>query len=62
LAVRKGYRILEVYEVYEYVTIYDPESKECCLFAGYIDIFLKLKQRLASIPPGFEARPTKRNI
>jgi hypothetical protein len=43
LAVQKGYRILEVFEVYEYqVTRYDPETRECVLFAGYIDTFLKL--------------------
>ena len=41
LAVQKGYRILEVYDVYEYkVTIYDPETQEGSLFTGYIDTFL----------------------
>ena len=40
LAVRKGYRILEIHEVYEYkVTRYDPETREGGLFAGYIDTF-----------------------
>jgi len=30
LAVQKGYRILEIHEVYEYnVTNYDPETREC---------------------------------
>ena len=44
LAVRKGYRILEVYEVYENVTRYDPETREGGLFAGNINTFLKLKE------------------
>jgi len=44
LAVQKGYRILEIHEVYEYkVTRYDPETREGGLFAGYIVTFLKLK-------------------
>ena len=38
LAVQKGYRLLEIHEFYEYnVTKYDPETRECGLFAGYID-------------------------
>ena len=41
LAVQKGYRILEIHEVYEYkVTRYDHETREGGLFAGYIDLFL----------------------
>ena len=44
LAVKKWYRILEVYEVYEYVTRYESETGEGGLFAGYIDTFLKLKE------------------
>ena len=44
LAVQKGYRILEIYELNEYnVTRYDPETREGGLFAGYIDTFLILK-------------------
>jgi len=44
LAVQKGYRILEIHEVYEYkITRYDPENREGGLFEGYIDTFLKLK-------------------
>jgi len=63
LAVQKGYRILEIHEVYEYnVTRYDPETREGGLFAGYIDTFLNLRQRLVAIPLGFEPRPTKSDI
>ena len=43
MAVQKWYRILEVYEVYEYVTRYDPETREGGMFASYMDTFLKLK-------------------
>jgi len=44
LAVEKGYRILEIYEVYEYqVTPYNPETGEGGLFVEYINSFLKLK-------------------
>jgi len=42
LAVQKGYRILEIHEVYEYkVSRYDLETQEGGLFTGYIDTFFK---------------------
>jgi len=41
LAVDKGYKILEILEVYEYrVTRYDPKTGNGGLFAEYIDTFL----------------------
>ena len=41
LAVQKGYRILEVHDVYEYnVTRNDLETREGVLFAGNMDISL----------------------
>ena len=44
MAVEKGYRILEVYEVHKYkVTPYEPKTREGGLFTEYIDTFLKLK-------------------
>jgi hypothetical protein len=44
LAIEKGYRILEIHEVYEYdVTQYDPNTGEGGLFVEYINTFLKLK-------------------
>jgi hypothetical protein len=44
LAVQKGYRLLNVYEEYEYrVTRYDRQTGDGGLFAQYIDTFLKLK-------------------
>jgi len=45
LAVDKGYKILEIIEVYKnQVTLYDPETGNGGLFAEYIDTFVKLKR------------------
>jgi hypothetical protein len=45
LTVQKGYRILEIHEVYKNkVTRYDPETHVGGLFSGYIDTFLKLEE------------------
>jgi len=41
LAVDKGYKILEILQVYENkITRYDPETGEGGLYAEYIDTFL----------------------
>jgi len=51
LAVEKGYRILEIYEVYEYqVTQYDPETGDSDIFGSYINTFLKLKAEASGYP------------
>ena len=51
LAVNKGYKILEIYEIYEYrVTQYNPETGEGGLFVEYIDTFLKLKAEASGYP------------
>jgi len=51
LAVEKGYRILEIYEVYEYdVTQYNPETGECGLFVDHTNTFLKLKVEASGYP------------
>jgi len=51
LAEEKGYRILEIYEVYEYqVTHYNPETGEGVLFVEYINTFLKLKAEASGFP------------
>ena len=51
LSVRKGYRILEIHEVYECsVTQYDKASGEGGLFVGYNDTFLKLKAETSGFP------------
>ena len=42
-AVKKGYKLVEVHEVYEYQVIqYDPQTDNEGLFVQYIDTFLKL--------------------
>ena len=51
LAVEKGYRILDIYEVYEYqVTQYNPETGDGGLFLDYINNFLKLKEEASGYP------------
>jgi hypothetical protein len=58
LAVGKGYRVVEVYEVYEYkVTQYDPTTGQGSLLTGqgglfveYINTFLKLKAEASGYP------------
>jgi hypothetical protein len=49
--VQKGYRLLKVYEVYEYqVTRYDRQTGDGGLFAQCIDTFLKLKAEARGCP------------
>jgi hypothetical protein len=51
LAVGKGYRVVEVYEVYEYkVTQYEPAIGHGGLFVEYINTFLKLKVEATVYP------------
>ena len=51
MAVAKGYKILEVLEVYEYeVTQYHPETGNGGHFVDYINIFLKLKAEASGYP------------
>jgi len=53
LAVQKGYRILEIHDVYKYqVTQYNTETGEGVLFVNYINTFLKLK----AIASGYHGR------
>jgi hypothetical protein len=57
---KKGYRILEIHEVYEYqVTQYNPKTGEGGLFVNYINTFLKLKAE-ASGYPGWVRSPEGR--
>ena len=56
----KGYKVLEIFEVYEYdVTQYEPQTGHGGIFVGYINTILKLKTEAADTPPGFESRKTK---
>jgi len=51
LAVNKGYKILEIQEVYQYeVTQYNADTGEGGLFVEYINTFLKLKQEASGYP------------
>jgi len=51
LAVEKGYRILEIYDVYEYqVNQYSPETGKGGHFVDYINTFLKLKAEVSGYP------------
>ena len=54
-ALQKGYKVLQIYEVSHFheVAVYDPDTNEGGLFAGYVNAFLKMKQ---------EANRTSRNI
>ena len=50
-AVDRGYKILEIQEVYQYeVTQYDPNMGEGGLFVDYLNTFLKLKAVASSYP------------
>ena len=47
----KGYKILDIYEVYEYqITQYNPETDAGGLFVDYINTFLKLKVEASVYP------------
>jgi len=62
LAVEKEYRILEIYEVYEYqVTQYNTETGEGGHFVDYINTFLKLKAE-ASGYPGWVRSPVDEEL
>jgi hypothetical protein len=51
LAVQKGYEVIEIFEVYEYVvTQYDCETGNGGLFVHYINTFLKLKAEASGYP------------
>jgi len=61
LAVEKGYRILEIYEVYVYqVTQYNPETSEGGLFVDYINTILKMKAETSGYP-GWVRSPQDEN-
>ena len=51
MAVQKGYKFVEIIEVYEYtVTQYDPRTGKGGLFVEYIDTFFKLKTEASGYP------------
>ena len=52
LAVRKGYKILEIFEVHHFpqTAMYDPATKRGGLFTQYVNTFLKKKQSSSGWP------------
>ena len=63
LTIQKGYNVLDIIEVYEYEVInYDPQTRECGLFADYINTFLISRQRLVGTQAGFEPRKTRNGM
>jgi hypothetical protein len=51
LAVAKGYKILEIQEMYQYeVTQYNPKTGDGSLLVEYINTFLKLKAEASKYP------------
>lgn len=50
-AVKNGYKILNIYEVWEYETVrYGPETKKGGVFSECINTFLKIKQENSGWP------------
>ena len=51
MAIQKGYKFLDIIEMYEYkVTKYDVNKREGGLFADYINTFLILKAEASGYP------------
>ena len=61
LAVSKGYKILKFYEVYHFndTSEYDRKTGTGGLFAGYVNMFLKLKQEASGFPNECETEEEK---
>jgi len=58
LVVEKGYKILEIYEVYEFqVNQYKPDTGEGGHFVDYINNFLKLKAEASGYPGWVRSPP-----
>jgi len=62
IAVEIGYGLVYVYEFWQYsVTRFEKGNKCEYLFAEYVNMFLKLKQKSSGSPSGILVRTTKRN-
>ncbi|KAK3105375.1 hypothetical protein FSP39_023745 [Pinctada imbricata] len=63
IALMKGYKISKIYEVYhsQESTKYNPASREGGLFAGYVNMFLKIKQEASGFPTNCETEEEKRD-
>ena len=63
LVVQMGYRLIEVFEFYEYeVTQYDPATDRGWLFVEYINTFLKLKAEASVYPSWVQPLKTRTAI
>jgi len=50
-AIEKGYLMISVSEIWQYKVVrYDPNTRQCGLFAKYINTFLQLKQKVSGWP------------
>lgn len=60
LAINKGYKVIEIYEAWEYEVIkYDKESGEKGLFSEYVDAFLKMKAEASGYPDWVQTQADK---
>ncbi|KAJ1518855.1 hypothetical protein ONE63_011531 [Megalurothrips usitatus] len=61
LAVEKRYKVMEVYEVYQYPEViqFDPKTREDGLFSGYVREMMALKQHASGWPAGLETEDQK---
>lgn len=60
LAVRHGYKILTIFEAYEYQLIkFDKAKNKPGLFSGYIDFFLKMKAEASGYPEWVKTESVK---
>lgn len=62
MAVKKGYTILKIYEVYhfEQSSQYDPLTGAGGLFAEYVNTFLKIKQEASGFPSDCDSEDLQR--
>ncbi|MCP4458735.1 MAG: hypothetical protein GY816_12040 [Cytophagales bacterium] len=60
-ALEMGYRVLEVFEVWDYKEIaqYDGVDEKTGLFTSYVNMFLRLKQESDGYPKGVETEEEK---
>jgi hypothetical protein len=62
-AVQRGYVVVEMIEVWEYVTCFDKDSNAGNLFAEYVNMFLALQQKSFAYPSWVQSEEDKeRNI
>lgn len=62
-AIKHGYRISQIYEVWHYEerSAYDSVNKKSGLFSDYVDMFLKYKEEASGFPDGIITEQEKDN-